>query len=54
MELVPAFEGTLPLQKKPDFSIARPLRPLRKRKKTAFEVAVVDSIGDKGEREGDS
>ena len=53
VELVPAFEGTLPLQKKPDFSAARPPRPPRKRKRNASEAAVVDSSGDEAEQEGD-
>lgn len=43
----------MPLQKKPDFSIARPPRPPRKRKRNASEAAVVDSSGDEGEQEGD-
>jgi hypothetical protein len=53
VELVPAFEGILPLQKKPDFSAARPSRPPRKRKRNASEAAVVDSSGDEGEQESD-
>jgi hypothetical protein len=46
VELVPAFEGTLPPQKKPNLSAARPSRPPRKRKRNASEAAVVDSSAD--------
>lgn len=52
VELVPAFEGTLPPQKKPNLSAARPSRP-RKRKRNASEVAVVDSSADESGQEGD-
>ena len=53
VELVTGFEGTLPSQKKPGLSAARPPRPPRKRKRNASEAAVVDSSGDEGEQEGD-
>lgn len=52
VELVPAFEGTLPLQKKPDLSAARPSRP-RKRKRNTSEAAVVNSSADESGQEGD-
>jgi hypothetical protein len=48
VELVTAFEGTLPPQKKSGFSAARPSRPTKKRKRNTSEAAVVDSSGDDG------
>jgi hypothetical protein len=53
VELVPAFASTLPPQKKPDFSAARPSRASRKRKQNTSEAAVVESSGDESGREGD-
>lgn len=53
VELVTAFDGALPPQKKPDFPAARPSRPPKKRKKNTSEEAVVDSSGDEGAQEAD-
>jgi hypothetical protein len=53
VELVTAFEGTLPPQKKSDFSAARPSRPPKKRRRNTSEAAVVDSSGDDGGQEAD-
>jgi hypothetical protein len=53
VELWPAFEGTLPPQKKPDFSTARPSRPPRKRKRKASEAAVINSSGDESGQDAD-
>jgi hypothetical protein len=53
VELVTAFEGTLPPQKKSDFSAARPSRPPKKRKRNTSEAAVVDASGDDGGQEAD-
>jgi len=53
VELVTAFDGALPPQKKPDFSAARPSRPPKKRKKNTSEAAVVESSGDEGGQEAD-
>jgi len=53
VELVPAFTSTLPPQKKPDFSAARPSRTPRKRKQNTSEAAVVESSGDESAHEGD-
>ena len=46
VELVPASEGTLPPQEKPNLSAARPSRPPRNRKRNTSEAAVVDSSAD--------
>jgi hypothetical protein len=53
VELVPAFASTLPPQKKPDLSAARPSRAPRKRKQSTSEAAVIDSSGDESGREDD-
>jgi hypothetical protein len=52
VELVPAFASTLPPQKKPDLSVARPFRAPRKRKQNTSEAAVVESSGDESGRKG--
>jgi hypothetical protein len=53
VELVPASAATLPPQKKPDFSTARPSRASRKRDRNTSEAAVVESSGDGSGREDD-
>jgi hypothetical protein len=53
VELVTAFKGTLPPQKKSDFSATRPSRPSKKRKRNTSEAAVVDSSRDDGRQEAD-
>ncbi|KAI1000004.1 hypothetical protein K3495_g8193 [Podosphaera aphanis] len=53
VELVTAFEGTLPPQKRPDFSAARPPRPPRKRKRNTSEAAVVNSSAEESGQEAD-
>ena len=53
VELVTAFDGSLPPQKRPDFSAARPPRPPRKRKRNTSEAAVVNSSAEESGQEAD-